>query len=377
MGKRNRIENELKHKNPLPFVISTDYYGSLPELYPHNPISWAYFLYKYISLHAKPVPQSILPLPQVDFKDGMFVVEDEDDMHRLFNEGFFGKGHLSRSEPTWNSIQQQKLLLLQGEALMSIEEVTRARREERDRFKELRTRFQALELKERQGILTADDINEKEALRLKLDEFRSRDSRIISGPSKETELQGADENASKALRTSSKEYLQLQATEVFFLRYALHTVDIDMTLLELFKKCAGVSSVASIEPRNNFVLEYVVYHHYRSLGWCVRSGIKFGSNFLLYKRGLPFSHAEHAIYIMPEEVLWPTISALSRVVSGVKKNLVLVFVETPCQEVLDNLLHTLERMGNDHYKKNLSNIFKQYRVNELIYRRWIPGRNRD
>ncbi|CCE86058.1 Piso0_005705 [Millerozyma farinosa CBS 7064] len=377
MGKRNRIENELKHKNPLPFVISTDYHGSVPELYPHNPVSWAYFLYKYIRLHAKPVPQSILPLPQVAFKDGMFFVEDEDDMHRLFNEGFFGKGHLSRSEPTWNSIQQQKLLSSQGQAPMSIEEITRARREERDKFKELRTRFQALELKERQGALTVDDSSEKEALRLKLDEFKSRDSRIKSGPSKETEHQGIDEQTSKALGASSREYLQLQATEVFFLRYALHAVDIDMTLLELLKECACVGSVASIGPRNNFVLEYVVYHHYRSLGWCVRSGIKFGSNFLLYKRGLPFSHAEHAIYIVPEQVSWPSISALSRVVSGVKKNLVLVFVETPRQEVFDDLLHTLEREGKDHYKKNLSNIFQQYRVNELIYRRWIAGRNRD
>lgn len=377
MGKRNRVENDLKHKNPLPFVISTDYYGSLPDLYPHNPISWVYFLYKYISLHVKPVPQSILPLPTVDYKDGMFVVEDEDHMHRLFNEGFFGKGHLSRSEPTWSSIQQQKLHLMQGKFPMSIEEVTRARRQERDRFKELRTLFQALELKERQGLLTADDINYKETLRLKLEELKSRDSRIIIEPPKEIAHQDIDGVASKSLSAPPKEYLQLQATEVFFLRYALHAVDIYMSLLELFKRCAGVSSVASIEPRNNFILEYVVYHHYRSLGWCVRSGIKFGSNFLLYKRGLPFDHAEHAIYIMPEEVLWSSISALSRVVSGVKKNLVLVFVETPSKQVLSNLVHTLEREGKDHYKKNLSAIFKHYHINEFIYRRWIPGRNRD
>ena len=43
---------------------------------------------------------------------------------------------------------------------------------------------------------------------------------------------------------------------------------------------------------NPFLINYVVYHHYRSLGWVVKGGIKFCVDYLLYKRGPVFSHAE-------------------------------------------------------------------------------------
>ena len=44
---------------------------------------------------------------------------------------------------------------------------------------------------------------------------------------------------------------------------------------------------------NPFLINYAVYHHYRSLGWVVRSGIKFCVDYLLYKRGPVFHHAEY------------------------------------------------------------------------------------
>lgn len=43
---------------------------------------------------------------------------------------------------------------------------------------------------------------------------------------------------------------------------------------------------------NPFLIHYVAYHHYRSLGWVVKGGIKFCVDYLLYKRGPVFSHAE-------------------------------------------------------------------------------------
>lgn len=43
---------------------------------------------------------------------------------------------------------------------------------------------------------------------------------------------------------------------------------------------------------NPFLINYVVYHHYKSLGWVVKGGIKFCVDYLLYKRGPVFSHAE-------------------------------------------------------------------------------------
>lgn len=50
---------------------------------------------------------------------------------------------------------------------------------------------------------------------------------------------------------------------------------------------------------NPFLVNYVVYHHYRSLGWVVKSGIKFCTDLLLYKRGPVFAHAECAQMYVP------------------------------------------------------------------------------
>jgi len=47
---------------------------------------------------------------------------------------------------------------------------------------------------------------------------------------------------------------------------------------------------------NPFLINYVVYHHYRSLGWVVKGGIKFCVDYLLYKRGPVFSHAEWVMF---------------------------------------------------------------------------------
>ena len=50
-------------------------------------------------------------------------------------------------------------------------------------------------------------------------------------------------------------------------------------------------STTSLRPDDPFLISYVGYHHYRSLGWVVKPGIKFASDWLLYRRGPVFSHS--------------------------------------------------------------------------------------
>lgn len=53
------------------------------------------------------------------------------------------------------------------------------------------------------------------------------------------------------------------------------------------------SSIATpVAFDNPFLVHYAVYHHYRALGWVVRGGLKFCVDWLLYKKGPVFSHAE-------------------------------------------------------------------------------------
>ena len=60
------------------------------------------------------------------------------------------------------------------------------------------------------------------------------------------------------------------------------------TLLEPYLR----SQEEDFAPDNPFILHYAAVHHYRSLGWVIKSGVKFCADYLLYKRGPVFSHAE-------------------------------------------------------------------------------------
>lgn len=74
------------------------------------------------------------------------------------------------------------------------------------------------------------------------------------------------------------------------------------------------SSSFALRPDNPFLVSYVAYHHYRSLGWVVKTGLKFCVDWLLYKRGLVFSHAEYVI-VTPSHHVHATVLALLITVS--------------------------------------------------------------
>ena len=50
----------------------------------------------------------------------------------------------------------------------------------------------------------------------------------------------------------------------------------------------------------NFCENYAVYHYFRSKGWVVKDGTKFGVNFLLYQEGPAYYHAQYSVKIATE-----------------------------------------------------------------------------
>ncbi|CAJ0627487.1 13947_t:CDS:2 [Entrophospora sp. SA101] len=116
----------------------------------------------------------------------------KEDINKLWNQGFFGKGNLSRSEPTWD--------------------------------------------------------------------WRKRLERKVRGNAGDCNNIGGG--------SGSKEYLHLTTEEAFFL-------------------CFGIESL-NVYDKN----EYVAYHYFRSLGWVVRCGMKFGVDYVLYEKGPPFKHSQ-------------------------------------------------------------------------------------
>jgi len=130
------------------------------------------------------------------------------------------------------------------------------------------------------------------------------------------------------------EHLQLSLEEAFFLVFAVECLTIStpatgpnaadyltnrdstrargMSIQECWLRFAEASSVLALNqelslstrdfdltPGNRFVVRYVVYHYYRSQGWIVKDGLKYGTDFLLYKKGLVFGHSQYAVRIIP------------------------------------------------------------------------------
>ncbi|KAK5728541.1 tRNA splicing endonuclease subunit sen2 [Elasticomyces elasticus] len=138
-------------------------------------------------------------------------------------------------------------------------------------------------------------------------------------------------------------------------------------------------------PDSTFLLNYVVYHHFRSLGWVVRPGLKFGADYMLYNRGPVFSHAEFAVIIMPSytDSYWSTTAGLrerrvkgekdwwwlhcvNRVQGQVKKTMVLVYVDVPAP-----LSASEEGQGD------VKALLGRHKVREFVVRRWAMNRSRD
>lgn len=194
-----------------------------------------------------------------------------------------------------------------------------------------------------------------------------------------------------------REHYQLTMEEAFFLSYSLGALSVldpltktsitNEDLFNIFRKASYFPPVSnpSLSPDDPFMLNYVVYHHYRSLGWCVRGGAKFSCDFMLYNRGPVFSHAEFAIIILPsysddywssdvflqnyvkgkEHRTWAWMHCINRVITQVKKSLVLVYVDIP------RPLHSDEekRLGVD-------GMIQRYQVREFVMKRWQMNRER-
>lgn len=127
------------------------------------------------------------------------------------------------------------------------------------------------------------------------------------------------------------EHLQLQPEEAFFLHFALGVLSVRRhdplalspeattpaplpilsafalflldgytlpMLADPFADSALSSSSTGVDPRlsrwdSPFLISYASYHHFRSMGWVVRSGVKFCTEWVLYGPGGPVGgHAE-------------------------------------------------------------------------------------
>jgi len=195
-----------------------------------------------------------------------------------------------------------------------------------------------------------------------------------------------------------QEHVQLTLEEAFFLSYALGALTVldpetntpitNEDLFYLARKTSYFPPQAnpSLSPDDPFMINYVVYHHFRSLGWVLRSGTKFSVDYMLYTRGPVFTHAEFAILVLPsytdpywrsnpflenyvkgkEKRTWAWLSCINRVITQVKKTLILAYVDIPKPADIEEE----RRLGID-------GVLGGYKVREVVMRRWAANRMRD
>lgn len=190
------------------------------------------------------------------------------------------------------------------------------------------------------------------------------------------------------------EHLQLTPEEAFFLSFGLGVLRISDTesgmplstanMLTRFRQYSFFPPRVGPEepelgPDDGFLLHYAVYHHFRSLGWVPRAGIKFGVDWLLYTRGPVFDHAEFGIMVVPSysddwwkrggkqgpRKTWDWLHNSVRVLSHVMKSLVLVYVDVPAPARFEAALDA-----------GITEALKLYRIREVTVKRWSSNRNR-
>ena len=198
------------------------------------------------------------------------------------------------------------------------------------------------------------------------------------------------------LAIQDQEHFQLTMEEAFFLSYSLGALQVlnpitksaisNEDLFSLFRKSSYYPPISNpgFSLDDPFLISYVVYHHFRSLGWVVRGGVKFAVDYLLYNRGPVFSHAEFAILILPsysdpywssdpflrsyvkgKEKSWSWMHCINRVITQVKKTLILVYVDIPAP--ID---------GKVEREIGVDGILAKYKVREIVMKRWSSNRMR-
>ncbi|RUP08840.1 hypothetical protein BC936DRAFT_140110 [Jimgerdemannia flammicorona] len=392
-SKRSAKSRFLHYSTPLPVALAT----KSVDLSVRSLVTFA-FRSVYRFLHPRP--------PQVATHHGIFVpfgqcvwIMRRDDMDDLWRKGFFGKGTLSRSEPTWMSRKIEELQRDMNGAprshAMSLEQITEQRRKQR-RTSKKKTRPGASEAST-VNTSTQPDINHTASATSPPppDNLAQKDTPSALAQSTIHDIHTPPETVPAI---ADLEHVQLSLQEAFFLAYGLGCLKIydtqerELSLQDLwmaFVRVPGAPS-STVVTDNPFVVQYVAYHYYRSRGWVAKSGIKFGVDLVLYRKGPVFHHAEFAVIVIPTHPdpppsdhpssadmnpasgsssnlispphSWQWLLGVNRVCSQVKKTIILCYVLIPSAAELPSA--------------DSPAYLDKYVVREVVLRRWIPERNR-
>lgn len=205
------------HALPLPLTTTP-----LPPLIPHNPLSLLHIIVAYLfpGTNSHPSP---LHVGTFYASTRAIHVTSQDTIKAFWNHGFFGKGSLSRSEPTWVIRRRRALGVIGLDEALTSEEVTERRRGERKEFKRERARAEK-ERREKQLVeegkivkeTDGDDEEQAAAVAVKSITFAAVEPPSSRRKSLERPVVDVED----------LEHLQLTLEEAFFLAFGLGVLEI-------------------------------------------------------------------------------------------------------------------------------------------------------
>lgn len=204
------------HALPLPLTTTP-----LPPLIPHNPLSLLHIIVAYLfpGTNSHPYP---LHVGTFHASTRAVHVTSQDTIKAFWNHGFFGKGSLSRSEPTWVIRRRRALGVIGLDEALTSEEVTERRRGERKEFKRERARAERerreKQLVEEGKIVKEADDEEREAAAIAVKSITFAAVEPPSSRRKSLERPVVD--------VEDLEHLQLTLEEAFFLAFGLGVLEI-------------------------------------------------------------------------------------------------------------------------------------------------------
>lgn len=152
-----------------------------------------------------------------------------------------------------------------------------------------------------------------------------------------------------------QEKLMLSLQEAFFLSYGLGCLQVigsgDKMLT--IEECWNLFT----KMDKKFVPKYVVYHYFRSKGYIVKSGIKFGGDYVLYREGPGVMHSDYIVVVKCKEDQFDFVSVLGhvRMATTTTKEVLIAEVDEPSL-----------------YPQNMPEGLREYSVREIHLTRNIP-----
>ncbi|XBW36334.1 hypothetical protein QEN19_001914 [Hanseniaspora menglaensis] len=315
----------------------------------------------------------------------------------LWFNGFFGKGTLSRSQPTWLQRQLEKLKLPINRVSTTLEDMTRFRRQQREIFKQKREEYELkVEKLKQKNVLNPYEKLIKEYLELK-----------------ELKDQIANQQAPNMVKSNSqvskKKKLELKVDDDILNDNIVDLEDFILTIDEyLYLKLVVSKSTKNLwNSRYNLILQpeiklnalidshqlkdavfkFAVYFCLRNKSYIVKDGLKFGVDFIVYdKKGPVFQHAEYGVLlrikegdVFVEQLRNEDILSRLRVLNTSMKKMILVDVASNFQsEEWEEVFVKWKKLDTfEECEKMFIDLIRQCNVNQMLVKRWSVDRNRE